>query len=95
MDTTNQRTLRGQFLTAILGITPTYAEHQDAPWRYAKTPQEVPGPQIRRFTILATPAEAESPDESVYGGGISFSYVMQVRTSYGQMLAVDDESSIY
>lgn len=94
MDTTTASTLRGQFRTAVEGITATFAEYQDQTWRYVPKPDEVPSPSLRIFTILAAPAEAEDPDVSVYGGGISYEYELQVMASYGDLPLVQDESII-
>ena len=94
MTPTTATTLRGQFRTAVEGITPTYAEHQDKIWRYTPRPDEVATPEMRVFTILAEPAEAEDPDVAVYGGGVSYSYTLQVMASYSDLPLIEDEAIV-
>ncbi len=94
MTPTTASSLRGQFRTAIEGITATYAEYQDQTWRYVPKPDEVPSTALRIFTILASPALAEDAEISVFGGGISYEYPMQVMASYSDLPIVEDESII-
>lgn len=94
MQTTTASALRTNFVSAIRGITPTYAKHRAEGWRYVRSPDEVPGPRLRLFTLLSSPPVAEDPDVAVTGGGISYRFDLEVMTNYSDLPLVEDEQMI-
>lgn len=94
MATTTSSACRASVRTYLQAIVPTYAKYQTHKWRYVTTPGEVPGPELRRFTLLAEPTEVDPPDEVVFGDGVSFNFELDILTGYGQLHALEDELMI-
>ena len=93
METTTPKRLRDASIPLIRAICPSHPEHQAQKWRYVEGRVEVPGPEIRNFTIEMAPGAPVF--DGIYGaGGIEYELVMRVPTSYGHLAAQDDDSII-
>lgn len=93
MQTTTPRTILADFITQIKAIDPSHPEHQGRRFRYVRSVDDVPGPDVRTFHLaIAAPAEP-SPD-GIYGSGVAFRFELEVWVSYGALAPTDDDSII-
>lgn len=93
MDTTTPHTIRADFATQIMAITPSHPEHQTSRFRPVKSVSNVRGPELRNFH-LEIPGPAQPVDGGIYGSGVEFGFELRVWVCYGALDDNDDDSII-
>lgn len=94
MQATTPKAIRDDFKTQILAISPSHEEYRNAPWRYVASQRDVPGPELRTFTIDNGTPEPDFDTLASPEAG-AFQYEMRVWTSYGALGPEDDDSIIH
>lgn len=83
MNTTDAYTLRGQFITEILAISPAYTFMQTEEWKEVDQIENVPGDKIRLFYVEFEPPLG-APDDSIWGcDAITLECLVRIYTNYG------------
>ena len=93
MQTTTPRTIRADFVTQIMAISPSHPEHQSSRFRPVRSVAKVQGAELRNFHI-DIPEPAQPVDDGIYGSGVEYQLELEVWVSYGALAPEDDDSII-
>lgn len=82
--------IRDDFIAAIEGLVPAEVEHRTKAWRFIKSETDIPGSEVRTFTLRIKP-RADGP---LLGCGNDFRFDLHVITSYAGLQNLDADPLI-
>ena len=71
-------TIRDDFIATIEALEPAETRHASKRWRYTRSTSDVPGAEIRTFSLRLRPVG----DGTLVGCGNDFNFHLEIHTSY-------------